>query len=526
VSTLAPDDSHAADGLAAPSLGAQAIWLLTAKGISFALAVALPLVLVRRLTQVDFGLYKQIFLVVGTTAAVMPLGFGMSAFYFLPREPTRQASIVANIVAFHFGIGLLVALVLATWPGLLAALFNSPGLKPHARLIALLTLLWTTGTFLEVVPVAMKDVRASTGLIVANQLSKTVLFLSAALAFPSVGAMIAAGIVYGVIQIAMMAWYIHSRFAHFWRAFDARLLWQQATYVLPVGGAGLLWRVQEDLHQAFVSNAFGPAAFAVYSVGLFKLPLIGILREAVGSVVLPRINELEIRNESRRILELVAAAARKLGLFYLPIYALLMVVGRDLIVVLFTQRYAAAWPIFAASMSFLPFTIIVLDPVTRASSERFLFVWLRLAIFLALFFVLWRYTTALGMVGVIVVALSTSIIAWSIAVFRMARLLKMTRRDWVLFADLGRVIVATVMAAAAAELVRRLLGPGSPWRVLLVCGPLFGAVYLTAVLQMRVLRRDEVTRLLRDVMASVSQRRGGAIQAASAAAPHVAGSKS
>jgi peptidoglycan biosynthesis protein MviN/MurJ (putative lipid II flippase) len=258
---------------------------------------------------------------------------------------------------------------------------------------------------------------------------------------------------------------------------------------------------------------------------LFKLPLIGILREAVGSVVLPRINELETRNESRQILELVAAAARKLALFYLPIWALLMVVGRELIVVLFTERYAGAWPIFAVSMSFLPFTIIVLDPVTRASSERFFFVWLRLAIFVGLFAALWRYTAALGMVGVALVALSTSVIAWVITVFRMARLLRMTRRDLPLFADVARVMVATLAAATGAELVRRLFGAGHPWLVLLTCGPVFGVVYLGAVLKIGVLRPDEVTRLVRDVIRSVAGRRRVSL-AAAPAGPRPAGAES
>ena len=72
----------------------------------------------------------------------------------------------------------------------------------------------------------------------------------------------------------------------------------------------MLLKLQQDLHHGFVSNAFGPAAYAVYAVGCFKVPLIGILRESVGSVVLLRINELESRNDKRRILELVATAAR------------------------------------------------------------------------------------------------------------------------------------------------------------------------------------------------------------------------
>ena len=78
---------------------------------------------------------------------------------------------------------------------------------------------------------------------------------------------------------------------------------------------------------------------SIYAVGVSTFPLVGLLRESIGAVVLPRINELESRNERRQILALVAAAARKLALIYLPVYALLMVTGRDLIELLFTSQY-------------------------------------------------------------------------------------------------------------------------------------------------------------------------------------------
>src|SRR5690606_21033206 len=99
----------------------------------------------------------------------------------------------------------------------------------------------------------------------------------------------------GGLQIAVLSWYLHARFPGFWKAFDRRLLGAQAAYSLPLGGSSLLLKLQQDLHHGFVSNAFGPAAYAIYAVGCFKVPLIGILRESVGSVVLLRINELESR---------------------------------------------------------------------------------------------------------------------------------------------------------------------------------------------------------------------------------------
>jgi O-antigen/teichoic acid export membrane protein len=486
-----------------PSLGAQAVWLLVAKTIGFTFAVALPLVLVRRLSLEDFGLYKQVFLVVTSAVTVLPLGFGMSAFYFLPRERDRQGAIVSNIIVFHAGIGLLAALVLAVFPGVLVWLFNNPALAEHVALVAVVLVLWSIGSFLEIAPVALQDVRASTSLIVITQFSKTVFLLVAAVVVGSVRSLLLAAVAQGIAQIALMTLYLHRRFPHFWRHFDAKLLWTQATYALPVGGSNLLYRLQNDVHHAFVSNAFGPAAYAVYAVGVFKLPLLGLFRESIGSVVLPRINELESRNQLRRILELVAVSARKLALVYLPVYGVLMVMGRDLIEVLFTSQYADSWPIFAIALSFWPFGIVVLDPVTRAHGERYFFLALRLGLFAGLVVVLWRFAADLGLAGVIAMVMAVNIGGWFVTAWRMARLLQVTRRDLALFSDVGRIALVTGAAAVATLALRELLAPAPAWHLLLVCAPSFGLLYLGGIVQLGMLQKDEVVRLRKEVVRSV-----------------------
>src|SRR6185295_10219639 len=107
----------AAERHAAPSLSTQAFWLLLAKAIGFALTLGLPLVLVRSLSQSEFGLYKQAFLLVGTATTALPLGFGMSAFYFLPREREAHGAIVLHILLVHAAVGAAAAAVLIAWPG-------------------------------------------------------------------------------------------------------------------------------------------------------------------------------------------------------------------------------------------------------------------------------------------------------------------------------------------------------------------------------------------------------------------------
>jgi len=501
-----------------PSLGAQAVWLLVAKTLGFALSIALPLVLVRRLSQVEFGLYKQVFLIVGSSVAVLPLGFGMSAFYYLPREPLRQGAVVFNILLFHAFIGLLAATAITVRPQILAWMFNSPELAGYAPWIALVLVLWMIGSFLEIITVAMKDVRATMGFIVASQFTKTLLLLIAAVVWGTVGALIAAAVVQGVLQIAMLAVYLNTRFPGFLWAFDWPLLREQAVYALPVGASGLLLKLQDDVHHGFVSNAFGPAAYAIYAIGVFKLPLVGILRESVGSVVLPRINELETRNESHQILALVATSARKLALGYFAVYAALMVTGPDVISLLFTPQYLPSWPVFAISLTMLPFSILILDPVTRAVDQRFYILGVRIVTFAIMVGVLWMYSARLGLTGVIAIVVAAYVIGWLVAVRRMAVMLHMTRADLRLFAGIERVALAAGVAALVTAAVRSLVVPAAPVIALAVCLPVFGLVYVAVIAGTGVLKPSELTGLASEVMRAVwSPRRQPAAVTAPAA---------
>jgi len=87
---------------------------MCAKTVAYAFNFALPLVLVRRLNQHEYGLYKQVFLIVGTAVITLPVGFGMSAYYFLPREEAR-GRVVLNILLFYLRIAATLALEPPIW---------------------------------------------------------------------------------------------------------------------------------------------------------------------------------------------------------------------------------------------------------------------------------------------------------------------------------------------------------------------------------------------------------------------------
>lgn len=429
----------------------------------------------------QYGMYKQAFLIITTALTVLPLGVPMSAFYFLPRG-TRRRETVLNIVLFHVAAGGLACAAFSLYPSILTAIFGNARLAPYSAWIGVTIGFWITGAFLDTVPVANDEVRLASAFIVGIQASRALLFVGAVVFFGTLQSLLAAAILHGAIQTVTLVWYLESRFAGFWRAFDWSFLRDQLSYAIPLGAAGLLMIVQTDLHSYFVSNRFGPAWFAVYSIGTLQLPLMGLLREAANSVLITRVSLLQKKQEHREIVWLIARAARKLAAVYFPVYVFLMVSGREFIRVVFTARFADSWPIFAVNLTLLPLGVVLLDPLYRAfERERYFLLRLRLALAAVLIVTLWLFTARLGLLGVIATVVTVATLERAVMAIHFCRLLDVTARDWVLLRDLGKLATAALAAGVCAGLALLLLQRENALLALATCGAAYAIVYLAGV---------------------------------------------
>jgi O-antigen/teichoic acid export membrane protein/GT2 family glycosyltransferase/2-polyprenyl-3-methyl-5-hydroxy-6-metoxy-1,4-benzoquinol methylase len=476
------------------SFTVRAAWLFFAKTFAFGLSFILPMLLVRQLSQHEFGLYKQVFLIVGTAIYVLPLGFGMSAFYFLPRERKRRDQVVFNILLFYLLMGGAACVALLLRPSLLATVFSSDEITGYAPLIGLVILLWVVSSFLEVAALANQESRLATIFIIVSQLAKTLLMLAAALALASVEALVYAAIIHGILQTTMLLLYLRSRFGIFWRRIDWAMVRTQMAYALPIGLASVLFLVQADLHNYFVSHQFSAAEFAIYAVGCFNLPFIGILSECVGSVTIPRVSYLQKNNHHRDIVELIANMMRKLAALYFPIYFFLLVTGREFITVLFTSQYESSWPIFAINLTMIPLGLVAsaCDPAIRAYAEhRYFIMKVRAAVIAALCVALWFGTRRFGLLGAIAVVVVFNLVERAVIAAKVVRILGVKRRDAALLKDIGKMAAAAFAAAVAAWTLRSFLLEASPLVLLAACGIVFCLAYVAGLQVLGVLTSEE-----------------------------------
>ena len=423
----------------------QSAWLMAAKTVGFILSFILPLLVVRYLTKDKVGVYKQVFLVVTNAVSILPLGFSMSAYYFLNREPEKRAFTISNILLFNFFTGGAAALTFFLFPQLLGNLFENDQMTQLAPRIGVVIWLWIFSAFLETVALANQETRLATAFIISAQFTKALLMAGAVVLFSSIEAFVYAAMAQGVLQICVLLIYLNLRFPRFWTQFNFRFFREQIVYALPFGLAGLLYTMQTDVHNYFVSHHFSPSEFAVYSQGCFELPLIIMLYESFSAVMIPKMSELQAAGKRREMLLMTVGAMQKLAFAYFPLFVFLMIVADVFITTLFTENFAASVPIFRVNLLLIPFYCLMIDPIGRAFAEvgRFLLK-MRVVLFVALLAALYFGVRHFDLRGVIAIVVAGVVVEIFVSFLKVASILHIKRADVYLLKNVGKTASAAL----------------------------------------------------------------------------------
>jgi O-antigen/teichoic acid export membrane protein len=475
-----------------PSITVQTAWLLAARVAAFFMTLILPVTLVRIFDKEQIGIYRQIFLVVGTAISVLPMGFTTSAFYYLPRETKRRGLIVMNIVAYLTGIGMLCGGALALFPQILNRIVNSHALAPYAHWIGLTIFLWLFSGMLETIATANEDVRSSTVFIVFAQLSKTALILAAALIFRSIVALLYAAVLQGVVESLMLLWYLRKAFPRFWARFDFSVFREQTSYVAPLGLAGLAYTAQCDLHSYVVAEHFSTENYAVYSIGNSQLPLVSTVKDAVVSVLLARVSSLQQKGETEQIRTLMLRAVRKLSAMYIPVAICLFVLGREFIITVYTAKFIDSLPFLLLNALLLPLAGMTTDPVLRAyAAYRYVTLKVRLSMLVVLVVLALSSIHYFGMIGVMA-SYVLSVTTERLLLFRLTmKILHGTWADWKTVRDVWKYL-ASALASGLAVLALKIALPNSkPQLILVLGGALFFSIYISAIALSGAIDEDE-----------------------------------
>lgn len=473
------------------------VLLLSAgRAMAFAVTFATPLVLARIFDQTEFGTYKQLFLVYATCAAIAQLGMAESLLYFLPSAPHRGGRYVLNGLVVLAGSGLVVLTFLALTGPLLAHWMGNAALSGLSGLLGVYVLLTLPSAVLEIVMTARKRYGSAGVAYGLSDLVRAIALVAPVVASGKLEWLLAGAVAFSAIRLGVTLLYLRREYRAELRP-DGALLREQLAYALPFQLGAALWILVFNLHFYLVAAHVDAATYAVYAVGCLQIPLIELLFTPAKNVLIVRMREAITAHRPDAALAIWHDTTRRLALAYFPLVGLLLVTARELIPVLFTERYVASVPIFMVWSTMNLIAAVQADGVlsayadTRAIAVVSAFQLLLVAAFVP------SLMHAFGLVGAVLgTALATGI-GKSLVLLRARRLLGVTLAQLLPWRRLGEILAAAAVAALVAVEVKAHLA-AAPLLILVVTSGVYAASYLGMLSLRRLLDTEtELRRVVR-----------------------------
>lgn len=472
-----------------------ALVLMSGRALGFVAGFVVPLVLARAFGQAEFGTYKQLFLLYGTLFAVAQVGMAESLYYFLPSENERKGNYVVNVLLVLGLAGLAALLVLSWQQDRIALLLNNPSLAPYLPLTGLFLLLMLASLVLEIVMTAQKQHVGASVAYALTDIGRALLMVVPVLLFGDLFWLLLGAVIFAAGRFFMTQAYLQRAFGDALRP-NRALLRKQLGYALPFGLAGLIEVVQLNLHMYVVSWHFDAATFAIYAVGCLQLPVMDFLMTSTSNVMMVQMREKLRAGNIAAVRAIWLDAVRKLALILFPIVGVLVVLAHELIVVMFTEAYAASVPVFVVFTLGMSLIVLLSDSVLRVYAQnRYLIVQnlLRLLLIAAL---ISPCLENFGLVGAVLVTLLANASAKVFALARVKTLLDVSLEQLLPWRSLAVILVLAVFAGLVTEALRLAL-PLPPIARLVACGGAFMLTYYVALLCCGPLHDDEKQELLR-----------------------------
>lgn len=448
-----------------------ALVLMAGRFLGFLAAFAIPMVLARMFALTEFGTYKQLFLVFGTLFGIAQLGMAESLYYFLPFETTRSGRFVFNTLVLSGAAGLAVLVLLWLAQAPVAALLNNVRLAGYLPLIGLYLLLTLPAVVLEIVMTVCKQHFVASCTYALTDFLRALFLVLPVLLFADIYWLLLGAVLFALLRLGATRLYIRRELGaglHY----DAGAMRQHLGYAVPFGLAGLIEILQTNFHLYAVSWYFDAATFALYAVGCLQVPLIDFLMTSTCNVMMISMRESSLAGDHAAVVAIWLDSIRKLALVFFPLVGVLLVCAHELIVLLFTEAYAASIPVFMVWTLSMLFATLLTDGALRVFAQTRFLILQNLARLVFIVVLIRFFLDHFGLIGAIVVTLLATLLAKTLALWRLKTVMGVTLRHLLPWRALASTLGLALLSLLPALLLKSIVQvPG----ILLL--PMTGSVY-------------------------------------------------
>lgn len=325
------------------SLQTQATAVFIGKLLGVLFQFLIPAIIVRLISQEDFGLFRQFNLVVLTFSGLVGLSYGSSLYYFYPTsESLEDKKRIVQQTQLLFFINILVfsALIFFFGDFILVKLNFSEFLSDKIYIVLYCAFMILSSSIQQLF-ILDKNNLMNTLYPPLEKITRFIVFVIMVLIYPTYKGLIVALVLFSCLRLLYFYYKYNSYFRQMFKP-NMKLLKRQVLYSLPFGIALILNMVSGRLDKFMINQYITPSEFGVYSIAFLGIPILSQFFSSIHNVVVPELSILFSKNELAKASDLWKRTVDKTSSLTIPSVFLFWVLANEIITILYTEAYVEA----------------------------------------------------------------------------------------------------------------------------------------------------------------------------------------
>lgn len=341
------------------SLTKRTTILVVCRTLNFGVQLLSPIFLTRILDPHAFGQYCEFILYAMISAVIIAFSIPNNLIYFVPNRPEKERQIVSHSALFLLLMSLVGILVLFLGGDLLRSRTSYDFVVP----LMLYVFFFVNLDFFEGYCLGKRRTIAVLYYSTARTVARIAAVVLAAYFSRDIMFVLKVMIAVEAVKCAFLAFYFRR---HLTTRLDAALVKEQLRFIVPLGSAEVIGYCNSELAKLVISVTMGVERLALYKIGSYQIPVIGIIRSSVIDVLFP---DMAVAGERDR-LRLWQRANVVFCFMIFPVFAVFMYHARTFIETLFTDRYISAVPLFRIYLIMMVLQCFEMGTPLRAANRN------------------------------------------------------------------------------------------------------------------------------------------------------------
>lgn len=330
------------------SLREQSAYLFIGQTASYLIHFITPVFLVRLISRDEYGIYLQFLLITQTLIPILNLTLPSSLFFLMPTANVEEKrGYVWQTACLLFFVGVLFSIAFVLFADSFLSFAGFSMLNRFSIMLVTYLVFMLISEIGECIYVIEKKKIFNLIYYPLDRLVKLVILVALVLLTRGFRGCIFALWLYSVIRLGFTIVYLYSgyysRLAIRWN--KKRIIYQ-LSYTLPFAAGIMIKTIAERIDKYIVNLHVTPGQYAIYCVAFISIPLLDQLYTAINNVAMSEITILIATKNIKGLRELWHKIVEKNASVTIPCVMFFVIMTRELIGVIFTERYIEAVPYY------------------------------------------------------------------------------------------------------------------------------------------------------------------------------------